>query len=597
MRWTRTFIPTLKEDPSDAEIASHKLMVRAGLMRKLTSGVYTYLPLGLRAVKKVERIVREEMDRTGALEALMPILHPAELWKESGRWDVYGKELFRPVDRHDRPHALAPTHEEVITDLVRREIRSYRELPVTFYQIQTKFRDEIRPRFGVVRAREFTMKDAYSFHADEESLRKTYMVMHEAYSKVFRRCGLNFTPVEADSGAIGGDFTHEFMVLAGAGESEVVSCKCGYSATLERAETAAAPGKIRGSPAKGQAPGDDARTKAEDGTPSSAKQGDELPLEKVHTPNLKTADEVASFLGKDTAFLIKTLIYEAGDKTVAALIPGDRELNEAKLRRLLKADSASMATPERILEVTGGPLGFSGPVGLKGVRIVADQRVKWMRNCVVGANEADYHYANANLDRDFTPTEYADLVMARAGDACIKCGGPVSVDRGIEVGQIFELGTKYSKKMGAHFLDAEGRERDFVMGCYGIGITRTVAAVIEQNHDQNGIIWPLSVAPYHLEVLPVNVNDQKMMGLAEQLYADLEEKGHEVLLDDRDQRPGFKFKDADLIGLPLRVVIGEKALAEGKVEIRIRKSGETLKVPPDKLVQELEDLIAHGRVF
>ena len=566
MRWTRTFIPTLKEDPSDAEIASHKLMVRAGLMRKLTSGVYTYLPLGLRAVKKVERIVREEMDRTGALETLMPILHPAELWQESGRWDIYGKELFRPLDRHNRPHALGPTHEEVITDLVRREIRSYRELPVTFYQIQTKFRDEIRPRFGVVRAREFTMKDAYSFHPDEESLRQTYMAMHEAYSRVFRRCGLHFTAVEADSGAIGGDYTHEFMVLAGAGESEVVSCSCGYSATLEHAETA---------PVK-----------------AGTKSQNPLALEKVHTPGMKTAEEVASFLGKTTSSLIKTLLYDVEGAAVAALIPGDRELNEAKLRHLLRVDAVTMASPERILEVTGGPLGFSGPVWLKGLRLVADERVKSMQDCVVGANEQDYHYANANLGRDFEVAQFADLVVARQDDPCVRCGRPVSIHRGIEVGQIFELGTKYSKSMKAHFLDHAGQERDFVMGCYGIGITRTVAAVIEQSHDEHGIIWPPSVAPYHIEVLPLNVNDEPTMKLAEQVYESLTQKGYEVLLDDRDQRPGFKFKDADLIGLPFRIVIGERTLSEGKVEIRTRKTGETVKVPPDELLDKIAGLLS-----
>ena len=565
MRWTRTFIPTLKEDPSDAEIASHKLMVRAGIMRKLAGGVYTYLPLGIRAVKKVERIVREEMDRTGALETMMPILHPAELWKESGRWDVYGKELFRVVDRHGRQHALGPTHEEVITDLVRREIRSYRELPVTFYQIQTKFRDEIRPRFGVVRAREFTMKDAYSFHPDEKSLRKTYADMHEAYSRVFKRCGLRFAAVEADSGAIGGDYTHEFLVLAGAGESEVVSCACGYSATLEHAETA---------PAKQDAP---ARAGAS--------------LEKVHTPGLKTADEVASFLGKPISSLVKTLLYDVEGGTVAALIPGDRELNEAKLRHALRVDAVVMAGADRILEVTGGPLGFSGPVGLKGLRVVADYRVKSMQDCVVGANQEDYHYINANPGRDFGVPAYGDLVTACQGDPCVKCGRPVSIQRGIEVGQIFELGTKYSKKMNAHFLDQEGRERDFVMGCYGIGITRTVAAVIEQSHDQYGIVWPPSVAPYHVEVLPLNVNDEPTMKLAEEVYQSVTASGYEVLLDDRDQRPGFKFKDADLIGLPFRVVIGEKALKEGKVEIRTRKTGETVKISPDEVLQKIASLL------
>ncbi len=571
MRWTQAFIPTLKEDPADAEISSHKLMVRAGLVRKLTSGVYTHLPLGLRAVKKVENIVREEMDRTGALETLLPILHPCELWKESGRWDVYGKELMRPVDRHGRETALGPTHEEVITDLVRREVRSYKELPVTFYQIQTKFRDEIRPRFGVIRSREFIMKDAYSFHEDEKSLRETYDVMHKAYTRIFERCGLRFTPVHADSGAIGGDVTHEFMVLAGAGESEVVSCDCGYSATLERGETA--PEK-RGKKARGA-----------------------KPLEKVHTPGLKTVEEVAAFLGLEPSSLIKTLLYEVEDEVVAALIPGDRELNEAKLRRVLKADIVTMCDAERIQEVTGGPLGFSGPVGLKNIRLIADPRIKNLQDFVVGANEADYHCVNANLERDFKVTDFADLVVAREGDPCIRCGKPVRLDRGIEVGQIFELGRKYSKKMSAKFLGRDGKEKEFVMGCYGIGITRTVAAVVEQNHDSDGIIWPLSVAPYEIEVLPVNVNDETIRATGEKLYEKLSSMEYEVLLDDRDQRPGFKFKDADLIGLPLRVVIGEKAMAEGKVEIHVRRTGETTRASIDEAPVKIKTLIDEGKVY
>ena len=571
MRWSQTFIPTLKEDPSDAEIPSHKLMIRAGLMRKLTSGVYTYLPLGLRAIKKVERIVREEMDRTGALETLLPILHPAELWKESGRWDVYGKELMRPIDRHDREHALGPTHEEVITDLVRREIRSYKELPVTFYQIQTKFRDEIRPRFGVIRAREFIMKDAYSFHRDDKSLRETYMAMYEAYSRVFERCGLKFTAVEADSGAIGGDFTHEFMVLAGAGESEVVSCGCGYSATLDRARTAP--------------------------WVETQKSGKLAPLAKVHTPNLKTADDVAKFLGVMTPFLVKTLLYQVKGETIAALIPGDRELNEAKLKHFLKVDAIAMSSPEQILECTGGPLGFSGPVGLEGVRLIADERLKGMENFVIGANEADFHYTNANLERDFAVTEYTDLVVARKDDPCVKCGKSVSITRGIEVGQIFELGTKYSEVMGATYLDHDGRERPFVMGCYGIGVTRTVAAVIEQSHDANGIIWPLSVAPYEIEVLPVNVNDEVLRKAGEDVYERLLRRGFEVLLDDRDQRPGFKFKDADLVGLPLRVVVGEKAMADGKVEIQVRRTGESTRVLLDQAPEQIQALIAAKKVY
>jgi prolyl-tRNA synthetase len=571
MRWTQTFIPTLKEDPSDAEIPSHKLMVRAGLIRKLTSGVYTYLPLGLRAIKKVERIVREEMDRTGALETLLPILHPAELWKESGRWDLYGKELMRPIDRHDREHALGPTHEEVITDLVRREIRSYKELPVTFYQIQTKFRDEIRPRFGVIRAREFIMKDAYSFHTDDKSLRETYMAMYQAYSRVFERCGLKFTAVEADSGAIGGDFTHEFMVLAGAGESEVVSCGCGYSATLDRARTAP--------------------------RVETQKSGKLAPLAKVHTPNLKTADDVAKSLGVRTSSLVKTLLYQVKGETIAALIPGDRELNEAKLKHFLKVDAVAMSSPEQILECTGGPLGFSGPVSLKGARLIADERLKGMENFVVGANEADYHYANANIERDFAVIDYTDLVVARKGDPCVKCGNSVSIAQGIEVGQIFELGTKYSEAMGATYLDHDGQERPFVMGCYGIGVTRTVAAVIEQSHDANGIIWPLSVAPYEIEVLPVNVNDAVLRKAGEDVYERLIRRGFEVLLDDRDQRPGFKFKDADLVGLPLRVVVGEKAMAEGKVEIHVRKTGESTRVLLDQAPEQIQALIAAKKVY
>jgi len=454
---------------------------------------------------------------------------------------------------------------------VRREIRSYKELPVTFYQIQTKFRDEIRPRFGVIRAREFIMKDAYSFHRDDKSLRETYMAMYEAYSRVFERCGLKFTAVEADSGAIGGDFTHEFMVLAGAGESEVVSCGCGYSATLDRARTAP--------------------------WVETQKSGKLAPLAKVHTPNLKTADDVAKFLGVMTSSLVKTLLYQVKGETIAALIPGDRELNEAKLKHFLKVDAIAMSSPEQILECTGGPLGFSGPVGLEGVRLIADERLKGMENFVIGANEADFHYTNANLERDFAVTEYTDLIVARKDDPCVNCGKSVSITQGIEVGQIFELGTKYSEVMGATYLDHDGRERPFVMGCYGIGVTRTVAAVIEQSHDANGIIWPLSVAPYEIEVLPVNVNDEVLRKAGEDVYARLLRRGFEVLLDDRDQRPGFKFKDADLVGLPLRVVIGEKAMADGKVEIHVRRTGESTRVLLDQTPEQIQALIAAKKVY
>jgi len=558
MRWSEFFLPTVKETPSEAEIISHKLMLRAGLIRKLSAGVYNLLPLGLRVSKKVENIVREEINRAGGLEILMPVLSPAELWIESGRWDVYGKELMRLKDRHDRFFALGPTHEEVVTDIVRRDVRSYRQLPLMLYQIQTKFRDEVRPRFGVVRAREFIMKDAYSFHRDEACLQKTYDRMHEAYTRIFKRCGLRFGSVEADSGAIGGDVTHEFMVFAETGESQVFACDCGYAATSDRAE----------------------------GEPR-AYQGESTarPMEKVSTPNMKTIEEVTAFLGRQPWELVKTIIYNADGKYVAVLIRGDREINETKLAKVLGGAGLAMATPEEIESLTGGPLGFSGPVGLKDVRIVADSTVPAMSNMVVGANQRDAHLVNVNLGRDFSVGEVHDLLLVVEGDICKRCGRPLSTWRGIEVGQIFKLGTKYSDKMKAYYRDEHGDEKPFVMGCYGIGITRTVAAAVEQHNDKDGIAWPVSIAPFEVHVLPTNVSDSDLRDTAEAIYAGLMERRAEALIDDRDERPGTKFKDADLVGIPFRVTVGEKAGKEGKVEIRTRKTGETVKVARDTAVE------------
>jgi prolyl-tRNA synthetase len=564
MRWTEFFLPTHKETPSEAEVPSHILMLRAGLMLRLSSGIYSMLPFGLRAVHKVAAIVREEMNRIGGLEVLMPILSPAELWMESGRWGVYGKELMRVKDRHDRFFALGPTHEEVITDIVRREIRSYRQLPLTLYQIQTKFRDELRPRFGVVRAREFMMKDAYSFHRDDESLAETYGKMHEAYTRTFKRCGLRFGAVEADSGAIGGDVTHEFMVFADTGESQVWACDCGYAATSETAE---------GTPPVHEGDGPLGR------------------LEKVSTPGMKTVEEVTDFLNRKPWELLKTIIYNAEGRYVAVLIRGDREINEIKLHKVLKTPHVEMATAAEIERLTGGPLGFSGPVGLEGLRVVADHTVSGMRNMVTGANEGDAHYVNVNLERDFSVDEFEDVLLVAESDRCRRCGEPLSTWRGIEVGQIFKLGPKYSRIMKAGFLDEQGIEHAFVMGCYGIGVTRTVAAAIEQHNDKDGIIWPITIAPFEVLILPTNVTESGLLETAEDIYKGLLDRGVEVLLDDRDERPGNKFKDADLIGIPLRVTVGERGAKEGIVELRQRATGEVARIPREQAIQVIYEAV------
>jgi prolyl-tRNA synthetase len=568
MRWTRAFIPTLKETPSDAEIASHRLMLRAGMLRKLSSGIYNILPLGMKTTLKAANIVREEMDRTGAHELLMPVLSPAELWRESGRWEVYGDELMRIRDRHKRQFALGPTHEEIITDIVRKEVRSYRELPLTLYQIQTKFRDEIRPRFGVMRAREFMMKDAYSFHENEESLHETYMVMHEAYTRIFRRCGLDFGAVEADSGAIGGDVTHEFMVFAESGESQVLHCACGFSATVEGTSVKVAPAEAAGSPAK---------------------------MEKVATPDMKTVEEVTQFMGVKPHHLVKTLIYTCQDQHIAAMVRGDREVSEEKLTKVTGLAPLELASPETIEKLTGAPLGFTGPVGLKGAQLVADYSVGVMTNMVTGANELDAHFRNVNIDRDFKPDQVTDIAVAEEGDPCPRCEKPLSSYRGIEVGQIFKLGAKYSESMGATYSDASGEHHPFVMGCYGIGVTRTVAAAIEQHHDEDGISWPMSLAPYEVHVLPVNVSNDEAMTLSDTLHKELETRGVDVLLDDREERAGTKFKDADLIGIPFRINVGERGLKKGVVELRNRESKEMTEVSVDDVVDTVFAEVAEAR--
>ncbi len=571
MLFSRMLIPTLKETPSEAEAVSHKLLLRAGMIRKLASGIYNYLPLGLKVLRKVERIVREEMDRAGALEVLLPAVQPSELWEESGRWDVYGKELLRFMDRHERQYCFGPTHEEIITDLVRKEVHSYRQMPLNLYQIQVKFRDEIRPRFGLIRGREFIMKDAYSFDVDEAGAEACYQRMYDAYNRIFTRCGLNFKVVEADSGPIGGSFSHEFMVLADTGEDLLASCTaCDYAANLEKAEVvlkADTPG-----PAVGQSP------------------------EPVHTPKVRTVEEVAAFLKLTPADIVKTLIYETDAGPVAVLIRGDHEVNEVKVKNLLGVADLVLAGLIRVQELTGAEVGFAGPVGLK-LPIYADQAVAAMAAMVTGANRDNYHLKNVRPERDFKITETADLRSITAQDPCPRCGGALTLLRGIEVGHIFKLGLKYSKALRATYLDQDGKEQLIYMGCYGIGVSRIVAAAIEQGHDDHGIVFPMALAPFQVCLIPIAVNDAEVWGCVERLHAELEAQGVEVLLDDRDERPGVKFKDCDLLGLPLRVVVGAKTLAQDAAEVRHRSSPNNLMVPLKDLIPYLKGQIAqelHG---
>ncbi|MDR4479183.1 MAG: proline--tRNA ligase [Nitrospira sp.] len=564
MRVSETFIPTLREDPGEAETVSHRLMLRAGLIRKVAAGIYTYLPLGLRVLRKIERIVREEMNRAGAQELLMPVASPAELWRETGRWDFYGKELLRFKDRHERDFCLGPTHEEVITDLFRREVRSYRQMPLNFYQIQTKFRDEIRPRFGLMRGREFIMKDAYSFDRDEAGARLNYQKMYDAYNRIFTRCGLTFRPVEADTGLIGGTSSHEFMVLAETGEETIVYSEDGtYAANVERAEVL---------------------------PPETSDQAAHRPLTPVSTPGRRSVEEVTTFLKIEPQHLVKTLLYSAGKETVAVLVRGDHDVNEIKVKRLLGVPELELLKPELVPGLTGAPVGFAGPVGLKQVRILGDWAVKAMANFVVGANQADTHFVDANWERDFNVDQFADLRNARAGDCSPRKDGTLKTAKGIEVGHVFMLGTKYSQAMKATFLDAQGQEQLAIMGCYGIGVSRTAAASVEQNHDAKGIKWPVPIAPFHVTLLPLS-QSQPVTQLADSLYHAMQDSGIEVLWDDRDERAGVKFNDADLIGAPYHLVIGEKGLAQGQVELKFRHTGVTQKIAPDQVLSLLGSLL------
>jgi prolyl-tRNA synthetase len=567
VRYSQFFLPTLKEVPAEAEIASHKLMLRAGLIRKLASGIYDYLPLGLRVLRKVERVVRQEMEAAGALEVLLPAVQPAELWQESDRWEVYGPELLRFKDRHSRDFCFGPTHEEVITDLVRREVKSYRQLPLNLYQIQTKFRDEIRPRFGAIRAREFIMKDGYSFHAEEADAEKTYQRMYEAYSAIFSRLGLRFRAVEADTGPIGGSFSHEFMVLAQTGEDQIIACKkCRYAANLEKAECP---------------------------PPSEHKVEPPEDIRKIATPGRKTVEEVSGFLNVPAARLVKTLLYSGPQGPLAVLVRGDHEVNEAKLRSWLRTDSIELAGAALIEEVTGAPVGFAGPVGLK-VPFVADIALKGQQNFVTGANEADAHYVGVNFGRDLSVPQFIDLHVFTPVERCPRCGGEVEFMRGIEVGHVFKLGTKYSTAMGASFLDAEGRERPMIMGCYGIGVSRILAAAVEQSFDEDGIIWPLQMAPFQVAIVPTNYAAAELREVADRLHDGLEALGLEVLLDDREERAGVKFKDFDLIGIPLRLTVGPKGLARGEVELKIRSTGQVVGLRLEAAASRVKQAVAEG---
>lgn len=545
MRWSRYFLHTLREVPADADVISQKLMMRAGLIRKVAAGIYTYLPLGLRSIQKLENIVREEMNRAGATELLMPAIQPAELWMESGRWQKYGRELLRIKDRHDRDFVFGPTHEEVITDTVRDTINSYRQLPINLYQIQTKFRDEVRPRFGLMRGREFIMKDAYSFHSSPESLDEAYQAMREAYGRIFRRCALDHVPVEADTGNIGGSASHEFMVLAQSGEDAVVSCpKCKYGANVEKATS---------------------KFFDDEPEPASANA-----IQHIDTPGTQSIEDVAKFLGKPTSDLVKTLVFDTDFGAVMVLVRGDREGNEIKIKNHLGAQWLEMLPDTRFEEATGAPVGYCGPVGTKCVRVLADYSLKPRGSWIVGGNAKDKHTTNVVPGRDFPEPEYGDFTTVFAGDPCPRCGTALEIYRGIEVGHIFKLGTKYSEAMNCVYLDEGGQRQPMIMGCYGLGIGRTVASAIEQSHDNDGIIWPMPIAPFEVLVTSVG-KEESVIRTATEVYEQLLAAGIDVLFDDRDERPGVKFKDADLIGFPLRIAVGAKSLANGQIEWSTRK--------------------------
>lgn len=564
MKMSNLLMPTLREVPAEAEIASHRLMLRAGMIRKLAAGIYSYLPLGLRTLKKVEEIVREEMDRAGAQELLMSALLPAEAYQASGRWEVFGPSMFKLKDRGERDFCLGPTHEELFTQCVIDNVKSYKEYPMTLYQIQTKYRDEGRPRFGVIRSREFVMKDAYSFDLDQKGLDESYQKMYDAYNRIFTRLGLDFTVVDADSGAMGGSGSQEFMVKSPVGEDGIAYCdKCGYAANYEKCEC----------------------------IPEAVEQieGDLL-MEKIETPNAHTIDELVESLGMSATNFAKTIIYKADDKYIAAMVRGDRDVNEVKLKNLVGCtDDLELAEPAIVREITRAQVGFAGPVDL-GIPVYADKEVELMKNFVVGANETDMHYKNVNMGRDFTPDVVADIRVVVTGDKCPKCGGTIKSEQGIEVGHIFKLGTKYSDALGLKYLDESGKQQTVIMGCYGIGVTRCVAAAVEQLHDENGIIWPVSIAPYQAIVVPANYKDEEQMMAAEKLYNELCDAGIETLLDDRNERAGVKFKDADLIGIPVRVVVGKK-LGEGIVEYKERKMENAVEIALTDAVSKVTEFV------
>ncbi len=565
MRMSKLYMPTLREAPSEAEIPSHQLLVRGGMMRKLVSGIYSYLPLGYRVIRKIENIVREEMDNAGSQELLMSAIQPKELWEASGRWENFGPEMFKLKDRHMREFCLGPTHEEYFTSVIRDEVKSYKQLPLNLYQIQTKYRDEKRPRFGLIRAREFIMKDAYSFDRDVKGMEKSYKDMWEAYDKIFTRLKIKYKVVEGDSGAMGGNQSHEFMAMSEVGESLVAYCdNCDYAATDEKAKVVYHVEK----------------------TDEEMKE-----IEKVYTPDVTTIDDLVEFFHIDDNKFGKALVYKVSGEPVIAIIPGNRELNETKLCNYLKVPEheLELADEETIKKITGADKGFTGPIGLKeNVKILVDSRITQMKNIVVGGNETNYHLTNVNYGRDFTGEVVEDLLLIAEGDICPKCGKSILLDRGIEVGNIFQLGTKYSKSLKATYLDENGEEKPMVMGSYGVGVSRTMAAIVEQYHDENGIIWPLVVAPYHVIITIINIKNQEQRELGEKLYDELTKRGLEVLLDDRDERAGVKFNDRDLIGIPIRITVGKRA-NENIVEYSLRKDGKNENIPVEAIMNKIEE--------
>lgn len=560
MKQSKVFIPTMREVPSEAEALSHQLLLKAGLIKQSTSGIYSYLPLATRVLNHISRIIREEMENIDAVEILMPALQQAELWEESGRWGAYGPELMRLKDRNGREFALGPTHEEVVTSIVRDELKSYKQLPLTLFQIQSKFRDEKRPRFGLLRGREFIMKDAYSFHADEASLDQTYQEMYNAYSRIFKRVGINARPVVADSGAIGGHHTHEFMALSEIGEDTIVySENSDYAANIEKAEVKYYPNE---------------------------KHTDIKSLEKIETPNIKTAQELADFLNRPIDEIVKTMIFKVDGEFMMFLVRGHHELNDVKVKAYFETDSVEMATQDEIVNLLGANPGSLGPIHNKDIKIIADNFVKDLNNIVVGANEDGYHYINANVERDFNIDEYGDFRFILEGEPLSDGSGNAKFAEGIEVGQVFKLGTKYSEAMNAKFLDNQGKAQPLIMGCYGIGVSRTLSAIVEQNNDENGIIWPKSVTPFDLHLITINPKKEEQLELGDKLYSELQSK-YDVLYDDRKERAGVKFNDADLIGLPIRIVVGKNA-SEGIVEVKVRQTGESEEVH----INELDNHIA-----